>query len=314
MKKLFTTCIWSLLLFGGTAIAQDNTLPPTGNVGIGTLNPDTKLDVKGHVRIDSTLTVKDSILIKKDARILQDLKVEGQFYLPNISSSNNLNNAEILVRSSNGQIVKSTFDDVVKEMYSKQCSQDPNTDVINPVWLNGTNKIYVDCPQINVGIATNTPRVNLDVNGPIAGKSLSLGMSNPENNQLMFHLQVPQSYNPVGTSKVFLIENNQRELFQVNNDGIARSREFIVNLEQPWPDYVFSEKYELLPLDELENYIEKNGHLPNVPSATIVETEGVALGEMNKILLEKIEELTLYLLEQDKRLEELEKKLSDCNN
>jgi hypothetical protein len=65
----------------------------------------------------------------------------------------------------------------------------------------------------------------------------------------------------------------------------------------PWPDYVFSSDYSLMSLQELQDFINTNGHLPEVPDAETVEEEGIALGEMNALLLKKIEELTLYLIE-----------------
>ena len=69
------------------------------------------------------------------------------------------------------------------------------------------------------------------------------------------------------------------------------------------PDYVFKEDYKLKSLDQVQAYINENGHLPNIPSATEMEKEGVLLKEMNLKLLEKIEELTLYTLEQQKEIE-----------
>lgn len=62
------------------------------------------------------------------------------------------------------------------------------------------------------------------------------------------------------------------------------------------------------PLSEVERYINEHGHLPETPEAAKIEAEGVSLGEMNKLLLKKVEELTLYLLEQEKRIKELEEK------
>ena len=64
------------------------------------------------------------------------------------------------------------------------------------------------------------------------------------------------------------------------------------------PDYVFAPNYELQTLNSLENYIQANRHLPNIPSAKEVETNGQNLGEMQLKLLEKIEELTLYVIDQ----------------
>ena len=72
--------------------------------------------------------------------------------------------------------------------------------------------------------------------------------------------------------------------------------------------------YNLLSLKEVEKHIEEKGHLPNVPSAKEVNEKGnFALGEMNKKLLEKVEELTLYLIEQNKKLEQQEKRIAEYN-
>jgi len=68
------------------------------------------------------------------------------------------------------------------------------------------------------------------------------------------------------------------------------------------PDYVFYDDYYLRSLEEVQNYIKEHGHLPNVPSAKEMELNGIQLGEMNMKLLEKIEELTLYIIEQKKEL------------
>jgi hypothetical protein len=74
----------------------------------------------------------------------------------------------------------------------------------------------------------------------------------------------------------------------------------------PWPDYVFDNHHNLLSLPEIEKYIQANQRLPEVPSASEVEKNGVNLGEMNVLLLKKIEELTLYIIDQEKRIKELE--------
>lgn len=307
MKKLLTITLLAICQIGGAIYAQNNTLPTTGNVGIGTLNPSSKLDVNGHVRIDSTLMVKDSLLIKKDARVLEDLKVEGQLYLPNISFVNGLTNTEILVKNGNGQVVKApilSFGEIIYDLAT--CEYDVNGVVANPMWSNGPNKIYTMCPDVFVGIGNFNPKVSLDVTGPISGSRLALGVTDPENSTANFHLKIPGTAN---SNTVFLVENNQRELFQINNDGIVRAREIVINLENPWPDYVFTNAYNLQSLQVVEKYIKENGHLPNVPSAKTVQEEGLAIGEMNKILLEKVEELTLYLIAQEKRIQELEEQI-----
>jgi hypothetical protein len=84
-----------------------------------------------------------------------------------------------------------------------------------------------------------------------------------------------------------------------------------------WADYVFKNDYKLITLEEVEKHIAERGHLPNVPSADEIVKNGINLGEMDAKLLEKIEELTLYSIEQNKKLqnqaekiEKLEKQLS----
>lgn len=76
-----------------------------------------------------------------------------------------------------------------------------------------------------------------------------------------------------------------------------------------WADYVFEKDYKLMPLNEVEQFINKNGHLPEVPTTEEAIKNGIELKAMNILLLKKIEELTLYNIEQQKRIEALEKKV-----
>lgn len=75
-----------------------------------------------------------------------------------------------------------------------------------------------------------------------------------------------------------------------------------------WADYVFKPDYKLMPLDELEGFIKANNHLPNIPTEAEVKTDGINVAEMNAKLLQKVEELTLYVIEQQKRIDLLENK------
>ena len=80
-----------------------------------------------------------------------------------------------------------------------------------------------------------------------------------------------------------------------------------VKLYGQWPDYVFGKNYKLMPLADLERFIQQNNHLPEIPPAATVESSGVDVGANQAALLKKIEELTLYIIEQNKRIEALEK-------
>jgi hypothetical protein len=91
--------------------------------------------------------------------------------------------------------------------------------------------------------------------------------------------------------------------------GGILTEEVRVNLQGDWADYVFDKNYNLKPLEEVETFIKENGHLENVPSAKQIKENGIELGEIAKIQQEKIEELTLYLIELNKENKVLQKKL-----
>ena len=93
-------------------------------------------------------------------------------------------------------------------------------------------------------------------------------------------------------------------------EGSIGARAIKVQTSGGWSDFVFDDDYDLKPLKEVENYITQNNHLPDIPSENEVIKDGINLGEMDAKLLQKIEELTLYLIEQDKKIEELQKKVS----
>ncbi len=86
--------------------------------------------------------------------------------------------------------------------------------------------------------------------------------------------------------------------YKLSVNGKVRTKE--VRVEANWADYVFDNSYPLLPLEKVEHYIKDNHHLPDVPSAAEVSKNGINLGETDALLLKKIEELTLYLIEKNK--------------
>jgi hypothetical protein len=98
---------------------------------------------------------------------------------------------------------------------------------------------------------------------------------------------------------------NQATGYAVSVGGKVACEEVLVELEAGWPDYVFRDDYKLLSLPELESTIKENGHLPGIPSAQHVSENGFELGDMQKRVLEKVEELTLYTIEQQKMIDQL---------
>ncbi|CAM4113002.1 hypothetical protein SAMN06265348_103295 [Pedobacter westerhofensis] len=113
-----------------------------------------------------------------------------------------------------------------------------------------------------------------------------------------------------GTGKSYFMGNvgigttNPKEKLSVN--GNIRAQEIKVESAN-WPDFVFEKGYYLTTLAETEKYIMDNGHLAGLPKAADVKANGINLGEVNKLLLQKIEELTLHLIQKDKEIKRLEK-------
>lgn len=131
---------------------------------------------------------------------------------------------------------------------------------------------------------------------------VGIGLNNP-NALLHIHPKFMGS-----SSKLFLVEgmmgqSNAQPVFQITNDGITRAREIIVDL-QSWPDYVFRPSYSLISLRDLRVYINTHGHLPNVPPAQEIEEEGLSLNENARITMEKVEELTLYVLDLQDQIDQ----------
>ncbi len=96
--------------------------------------------------------------------------------------------------------------------------------------------------------------------------------------------------------------------YRLSVNGNIRAKEVIV--ESGWSDFVFYPGYYLAPLEEVENYIAANKHLKDIPTEEQVQAEGIGLAEMNKLLLQKVEEITLYLIQSNKRIKELEEQVN----
>ncbi|WP_347922491.1 hypothetical protein [Pontimicrobium sp. SW4] len=195
----------------------------------------------------------------------------------------------------------------------------------------GTNDRFVVNSNGNIGIGVETASSILDVKTINYGSNQEGGinLSSYYNNINRWTTQVGLKSTSGGSPR-FAITTKQRDASNVEyanteaisiplnsgNVGIGtttpdskltvkgniHAEEVKVDLSVPGPDYVFNADYDLTSLETLQNYITKNKHLPNIPSAKEMEANGIELGVMNMKLLEKIEELTLYTLEQEEKL------------
>lgn len=116
--------------------------------------------------------------------------------------------------------------------------------------------------------------------------------------------------NLISTSNVGIGTNSfidGSDTYRLSVDGAIRADR--VRVYTNWADYVFENDYRLPTLTEVEKHIKEKGHLINIPSAKQVKDEGIDLGEMNKLLLEKVEELTLYLIDMQKEINMLKNQI-----
>lgn len=121
-------------------------------------------------------------------------------------------------------------------------------------------------------------------------------------------LQEPTGNVGIGTDLQSNQYNGTPNYFKLSVLGPIRTTAVVV--ETGWADFVFDKNYPLMPLKEVEKYINEKGHLPNIPSTQEIEKKGGAdVGELLKLQMQKIEELTLYLIEQDKKMQQMQQEL-----
>ncbi len=204
------------------------------------------------------------------------------------------------------------------------------------------NKMMI-LPNGNVGIGTDTPTALLDVNGgatfandvEVNGSLKVSSISNSTNfleaDENSFKLKFGSGLGattvldatladiklnrPVIANGATFSENvgigttNTEGEWKLAVNGKIRAKE--IRVETNWSDFVFYDSYKLPTLKEVEEHIKEKGHLKDIPSAETVEKEGVSLGEMDSKLLQKIEELTLYTIQQDKQLKRQSQEISE---
>ena len=138
--------------------------------------------------------------------------------------------------------------------------------------------------------------------------NISFGIYSPDDGGWFTYWKTNSGNMVITKGNLGIGTDNPTSKLSVNGD--IKAHEVNVSISD-WADHVFNPGYKLLPLTELENFIQKNGHLPNVPTEKDVMQDGVNLAEMNVKLLEKVEELTLYLLELHKKNEELDQLIQE---
>lgn len=108
---------------------------------------------------------------------------------------------------------------------------------------------------------------------------------------------------------ICLTDNNNPKGYRFAVNGTIGAKDVYIEIDEtPWPDYVFEHEHRLMPLTELEAFVKQNKHLPDIPSANDIKENGLSLAEINALLVKKVEELTLYVIELNKKIEKYENK------
>ena len=303
-------------------------LTPSGNVGIGTVSPQETLHVNGSIRGN----IGTGALRVKSSTGYLDLGAQNSSWAHIYTDRPAVIFNKDIYTTTNS-FSSYTGDLLLKAQGSEKFRIKSSNGYVGIGTTNPAAKLHVFNGDNSYGaILANADEASFSLytksisTQPVNIESFRLGLKygTDENNGFI------SFYRGGGTSGGFLgFSTNGIERIRVDNNGNVgigtsnpdseltvkgkiHTQEVNIDLNGAVaPDYVFLEDYNLRTLDEVSYYINKNGHLPNIPSAKKMEEEGVNLKEMTLKLLEKIEELTLYTIEQEKRIKQLEKKLNE---
>ncbi|MEM0996945.1 MAG: hypothetical protein AAGN35_07695 [Bacteroidota bacterium] len=296
----------------GSGRQVDLAINSTGRVGVGTESPSAKLHVNGSLALTDG-SQADGYVLVSDANGQADWRDPATVFSGNNNAPScttpvtfpvsglNMCNTEVLETGSNGgdrlyigspggsQPLTWGAYPTSDQGFRARTENYKSAQITYNPW---TNKIVFDF----------TENVSSGVGSPVEFKKRILEISSGELTNNKPRIVMGGSSNNT--------TNHDDALLHVNGEAIARA---VLVTDLNWSDFVFEDDYALRSLAEVEAFIEENGHLPDIPSAEEVEENGVSLGDMDARLLQKVEELTLYLIELEKdkaalvaRLEQLE--------
>lgn len=180
-------------------------------------------------------------------------------------------------------------------------------------------RVRTECGTTTIGADSwayshfNTDRPRFYFYKPIMVQDGCISSSSQTNLKLQTFNYNGSSLDPITRMTILYSNGNvgigtSTPAYKLDVNGTIRANEVLVNIPSG-ADFVFENGYQLMPLDELSEYVQQNRHLPEVKSAAEMKQDGMTMGEMQIKLLQKIEELTLYIIQQEQRINELESKL-----
>lgn len=292
MFKILSSFVFVAILIQPFGLSAQNKWDSTGNIGIGTKSPVVKLSIYGPADSDAAISLQSA--------------TNSRFY---ISQGGNLLKIGGLGHTGPGVLnITNGADGLVGIGTTVPGAKLDVAGTINSV--NGF-MTYSDIGTGGLLIANNTTKklrwiirgTNVE-GGSNTGYDLDFVRRGDDGNATGSVLFMRRSDGNVG------IGTNSPGVYKLAVNGTIGARKIKVT-QETWADFVFDHDYALPSLQELETYIKANHRLPEMPSTAQVQVEGLDLGEMDRRLLQKVEELTLYLLEMNKTNMELKQRVSE---
>ncbi|MFS4457502.1 hypothetical protein [Maribacter sp. 2304DJ31-5] len=299
-------------------INAQNTFPTTGKVGIGTSTPQYTIDIDGNFQRGSGIK---HIMRLTHKNALDSGDGTSLLFTNRGHSANDYGGYIALVSSgSNPGWLNPRLDFAV---------QNPNTHQLNDISTkmtilgNGNIGIGTTSPSSGIEIFKgNTNNLALLLKSSGAGWGSGLQLHNTSGNRYGIYSGSDGKwhFSHEGQGDRLVIDSSGNIGIGTANpndwklavNGKIRAKE--IKVETGWSDFVFYDNYKLPTLQEVENHIKEKGHLKDIPSAKEVQEKGIYLGEMDSKLLQKIEELTLYTIQQEKKIKEQAKKIEDLES
>jgi len=315
-----------------------------GNVGIGTKSPSKLLDIYasydyaiGSYPEKSTIRLVNEIRYSKAIEPGPGPTPPGnKYYKWDIENDNKELSFKYIAYASDNigkstiPVTKFTFSGDGTLTAAKFVGDGSGLTNVSGLWQQNGNNIYYNTG--NVGIGTDNPTADLQIEGRCLIRNLNgedafdvvndaPANSLSSNTDLIWgRYKYRQDANPrILHFSTWDETKGRREIFTLRNNGNVQvggtviCKKIIVK-ENPWADFVFNKTYIPIPLNELEAYIKQNKHLPNIPNEKQIKTKGLDLGEMQKLQMQKIEELTLYIIQLNKENERLKERILKLEN
>lgn len=309
MRNAYLSFSISLLFLATTAYAQ--------NVGIGTTNPTVKLDVRtsdNGVGI-SLRTLKDSIGASTILRFTTSANLfafpdDRTSFFGNYRTGGGSNLIFGTASSGSGSVEKMRFswaghlgigtDDPEGRLHIDMTNTADDRSIV----INDDDDALIEMRKS--GIARGFIQVS--------GIDMRIGTT-ADNNTGDFVVRTN------GADRLWVHQNGNVSIgtetvangFRVSILGKIMCEELQVKLLNTWPDYVFKNSYKLKSIYSLERFVKRNHHLPGIPTAKEMDEKGMGVGEMQRLQMEKIEELTLYIIQLKKEIDTLKKEINSKN-